>query len=332
MKGRIKRAVAFMIVVSVLLGSLPLSRGLFVEAADSDIIRNDETGIPDKNLYQLILKTLGKTPDSTFTEEEAQKVERIYDDLSHDSRKEEEKIGSLQGIEKLTNLRSISLGENNITDVNPLGNLKNLTGINLRYSRVTSIEGLRNLTQMVSLYLPETVTDLSPIEGMTELWYLTASNANISTLPDMTKLTNLAGHDTYLQGNNLTKTELTTKLPKQLVEDEGWLKQTIDLQKYNIKNIFKVTSPKKVTKITSKTKKIVGKADKNMWVELYDLSRKKDKVIKKVKVNKNGVFTMKNLKLKKYKKKNLILKSYYKNDYYEGEHWEMKSFTFKLKK
>lgn len=332
MNGRIKRAVAFMIVFSVLLGSLLSVGGLVVKAAGSDVIRNDETGIPDKNLYQLILKTLGKTPDSTFTEDEAQKVERIYDEPSSDSRKEEEKIASLQGIEKLTNLRSISLWENNITDVKPLGSLTNLTGINLRYSRVTSIEELRNLTQMVSLYLPETVTDLSPIEGMTELWYLTASNANISTLPDLTKLTNLAGHDTYLQGNNLTKTELTTKLPKQLVEDKGWLKQTIDLQKYNIKNILKVTSPKKVTKITSKTKKIVGKADKNMWVELYDLSRKKDKVIKKVKVKKNGVFTMKNLNLKKYKKKKLILKSYYENDYYEGEHWEMKSFTFRLKK
>lgn len=323
-----------MMMLSVLLGSLSSFGSFYVKAADSDVIRNDETGIPDKALYQIILKALGKTPDSVFTEAEAQNVERLYDELLSDSRKEGEKINSLQGIEKLVNLRSISISlwDNNITDVTPLGALKNLTGINIRYTRVTDIEGLRNLTKMESLWLPDTVTDLSPIEGMTELRYLIASDANISTLPDMTKHTKLAGHDTYLQGNNLTKKELTSKLPKQLVEDKGWLKQTIDLQKYNIKKVLKVTSPKKVTKITSKTKKIVGKADKNMMVELYDLSRKTSKVIKKVKVNKNGVFKMTKLNLKKYKKKKLILKSYYENEYYQGEHWEMKAFTFKLKK
>ncbi len=329
----IKRAVILIMVFSVLLGSLPSFRGL-VKAAGPDVIRNDETGIPDKNLYQLILKGLGKAPGSTFTEEEAQKVEVLSQDILTENdlgRKEEEKIASLQGIEKLINLRYFHLGRNNITDIKPLGNLKNLTTIGLEYFCITSIEELRSLTQLQYLRLPNTVTDLSPIEGMTELSGLSAANANISTLPDLTKHTKLAGHDTYLQGNDLTKAELTTKLPQQLAGDKKWLKQTIDLQKYNVKKILKVTSPKKVAKITSKTKKIAGKADKNLWVALYYASPKGQKLIKKVKANKTGVFNIKNLKLKKYKKKNLILKSYYKNDYYL-EHWEMKLFTFKLKK
>lgn len=101
-------------------------------------------------------------------------------------------------------------------------------------------------------------------------------DANISTLPDLTKHTELIGHHTYLQGNNLTKAELTSKLPKQLV--------------------------KAVISKSSKTKKIVGKADKTLQVELYYFSRKGRKRIKKVKANKNGVFMMKNLNLKKYKK------------------------------
>ena len=124
--------------------------------------------------------------------------------------------------------------------------------------------------------LPDTVMDLSPVGGMTGLGSLVAENANISTLPDLTRHTLLSGRDTYLQGNNLTKAELTTKLPQQLAEDKAWLKQTIDLQKYNVKKIMKVTSPKKVAKITSRTKMFKGKADKN------------------------GVFKMKNLNLKKY--------------------------------
>lgn len=81
MNKRTKRTVAFMIVFSLLLGSLPSFRDFYVKAADSDVIRNDETGIPDKALYQMILKALGKTPDSSFTEEEAQKVEELSQDI-----------------------------------------------------------------------------------------------------------------------------------------------------------------------------------------------------------------------------------------------------------
>lgn len=42
------------------------------------------------------------------------------------------------------------------------------------------------------LWLPSTVTDLSPIEGMKERSGLSAANANISTLPDLTKHTKLS--------------------------------------------------------------------------------------------------------------------------------------------
>lgn len=337
MNRKIKRAIAFIMVFLILLGSLPSFRGLFAQAAGSDVIRNDETGIPDKYLYRLILRELGKTPDSTFTEEEAQKVVMLIQETDESGglkRKDDGEIISLQGIEKLTNLSYFRPGKNKITDFKPLEGLINLTSLYLQhFTHITSIEGIRNLTQLEFLVLPNTVTDLSPVEGMTELSYLIVRGANISTLPDLTRHTKLAGHDTYLQGNNLTKEELTTKLPKQLVEGKEWLKQTIDLQKYNVKEILKVTSPKKVTKITSKTKTIKGKADKNLWVELYYFNRKRMQIkkIKKVKADKNGVFKMKNLNLKKYKKKKLTLRSYYINKYY-GEKWEMKSFTFKLNK
>lgn len=66
-----------MLAVLVLLGNLPSFEGSFVKAAGSDIIRNDETGIPDRNLYQLILSTLGKAPGDTFTEEEAQNIKML---------------------------------------------------------------------------------------------------------------------------------------------------------------------------------------------------------------------------------------------------------------
>lgn len=334
----VKRALVFMLVVSVLHGSLPLFEGSFVKAAGSDVIQNDETGIPDRNLYQLILSTLGKAPGDTFTEEEAQNVKMLSQGRNSEDdieRKEEEQIVSLQGMEKLTNLSYFAPGRNKVTDLKPLANLKNLKALDLVCSYcLTNIEEIRGLTQLSYLGLPDTITDLNAVQGMTELSSLRAMNADINALPDMTGHTKLTGHDTYLQGNRLTKKELTAKLPKQLVEDKKWMKQTIDLQTYNVKKRLKVTSPRKTAKITSKTKKIVGKADKTLWVGLYcinSLPNKENKLVREVKVDKNGTFKMKNLNLAKYKKAKMILKSYYKNSYY-GEDWEKKTMTFKLRK
>lgn len=95
--------------------------------------------------------------------------------------------------------------------------------------------------------------------------------AGLRSLPDLTGHTKLEAYVTWLQVNNLTKEELTQKLPKQLVKNKAWLKQTIDLQEYNVKKMkkaLKLTSPKKMTGITSKTKIITGKVDKNTWVKL----------------------------------------------------------------
>lgn len=336
----VKRTIAFMMVVLGLLGGVFSSKGILVKAAGSDIIRNDETGIPDKALYQLILKSLGKTTDSTFTEEEAQNVLGLEQDVFCEGdldRKEEEQVVNLRGIEKLPNLRSVRLGRNKIANLNPLENLTNLCVLTLTYSYcITNIEGLRNCTRLTYLELPETVTDLSPIKNMTELTGLSATNSGICTLPDLTGHTKLTGFSTRLQGNNLTKKELTKKLPKQLVKDKAWMKQVIDLQEYNIRKMGKslrVASPKKVTKITSRTKKIIGKAGKNTWVKLCTPSRRyiMSKWIKGALPDKKGVFKMKNLKLKKYKNKTLWLELYYKNRYYKSDVL-IQRLTFKLKK
>lgn len=340
MNKRIKRAVIFMMMLTMLFGSLCLFRGVFADAVNTDIIRNDETGIPDRALYQMILKELGKTADSTFTEEEAQNVLNLeqhvfYDDDS--DRKKEEQVVSLQGIERCTNLRALRLGRNRITDLKPLEGLKNLVSLGLEYSyHITSIEGLRNLTQLKYLWTPVTVKDLSPVEGMTELTGLSAKCSGIRVLPNLTGHTKLTGFDTRLQGNNLTKKELTAKLPKHIAEDKAWLKQTIDLQEYNVKKMkktLKVTSPKKKTKITSRTKTIVGKAGKNIWVKFrYPSSRFVDsKWVNGTYLNKNGVFYIKNLNLKRCKKKKLWLEWYYKNSYY-NEDVLIKRITVQLKK
>lgn len=340
MNKGIKRAVIFMMVFTALVAGLTSFRGFFVKAADTDVIRNDKTGIPDQALYQMILKELGKTPDSTFTEAETQSVRAIQQDVFYEDdsdRKEEDQVVSLQGIEKLTNLIKLELGRNKITDLKPLENLTKLTILNLKYSYcITSIEGLRSLTQLEYLTLPPTVTDLSPIAGMKGLIDLRVA-AGIRALPDLTGHSKLTGFGTHLERNNLTKKELTKKLPKQLVADKAWLKQTIDLQEYNVKKMvktLKLTSPKKMTKITSSTKTITGKVGKNMWVRLCRPHSSHTNGSFKgsgVWSSKNGVFKFKKLNLKKYKKKKLWLELYYKNSYYKSDVL-IKTFAFTLKK
>ena len=64
-------------------------------AAPTDVIENNESGIPDKTLYQNILKVLGKQSTDTFTEQEASSVEEL------------------------------GVSENRLTDVKEIKNLKN---------------------------------------------------------------------------------------------------------------------------------------------------------------------------------------------------------------
>lgn len=207
MNRRINKAVILIMVFSVLLGSLPSFGGFYVKAADSDVIRNDETGIPDKALYQMILKALNKTGKYVYrgggTECTGDTTGCLYEDDS--GRKEEDQVISLQGIEKLTNLSVLDLGRNKITDLKPLESSTKLTILSLGYSYcITSIEDLRSLTQLEYLVLPPTVTDLSPIEGMKGLIDLRVA-AGLRTLPDLTGHTKLKAYFTWLQGNNLTK-------------------------------------------------------------------------------------------------------------------------------
>ena len=46
--------------------------------AESAYIENDETGIPDGELYRSILSTLKKKKDEKFTKKEAESIDTLY--------------------------------------------------------------------------------------------------------------------------------------------------------------------------------------------------------------------------------------------------------------
>lgn len=90
-------------------------------AAKSNIIPNNNAGIPDTVLYQVILRKLNKT-GKTFTEDEALKIKH----LKFNGSNKDLKIKSLKGIDKLKNLRTLDFYGNSLTSLAGIAGLKKL--------------------------------------------------------------------------------------------------------------------------------------------------------------------------------------------------------------
>lgn len=105
-------------------------------AAPTDVIENNESGIPDKTLYWNILKVLGKQSTDTFTEQEASSVEELeivdYKKIP---------MESLKGIGYLTNLETLRIkDQRQLSSLEGLdGRLTKLDALEVSYSGITSI-------------------------------------------------------------------------------------------------------------------------------------------------------------------------------------------------
>ena len=77
-RGRIMNHKLKIIITSIILvlvtTMLPVNNTM---ASNSKVICNDNTGIPDKVLYQIILRKLNKYGFETFTEKEALKINEL---------------------------------------------------------------------------------------------------------------------------------------------------------------------------------------------------------------------------------------------------------------
>jgi len=64
-------------------------------------------------------------------------------------------ITSVQGLEKLTQLRELTLFDNQLTDVKGLEKLANLKELRLKGNQLTNVKGLEKLTQLKALNLKD---------------------------------------------------------------------------------------------------------------------------------------------------------------------------------
>lgn len=161
--------------------------------------------IPENHrLERIICKQIGK---KLLSDLDLQEVTEIYINSKYGS------CSRLDGIEKLKNLRAISLDSGTITDLNaiiqlkhltyisihrnpiksykPLEECKNLEGIDLSYLKKVDLRYLQSLSNLTKIYLIDCGLDsidelknLNPIEVY--LW-----KNNISSLPDLLGWTNI---------------------------------------------------------------------------------------------------------------------------------------------
>ena len=147
------------------------------------VILNNAEGIPDKKLYDIIVRNASKN-DEILTVEEAAAIESLYIRYNE--------ISDLKGIEYCTGLKQLTISGGKIKNIEVLSNLVNLTSLSLNENEITDIEALSNLVNLTSLTLMENgVTNIDILSNLVNLTSLTLSGNAITDISAMSSLTNL---------------------------------------------------------------------------------------------------------------------------------------------
>ena len=151
--------------------------------------------IPDANLRRDINKALGANRAATAAVTEAEMKTLTSLDADGWQKAANQKISDLTGLEKATNLTTLSLYDNSISDISHLSDLTNLTDLSLGINSISDISHLSDLTNLTRLYLQgnsiSDISHLSDLTNLTTLWLGGNSISDISHLSDLTNLTSL---------------------------------------------------------------------------------------------------------------------------------------------
>ena len=102
----------------------------------------------------------------------------------------------------LTSLTELNLWENQISDLSPLSGLVNLTTLDLRVNQIDDLSPLAELTSLTSLQLGENlISDISPLNGLNRLKKLSVGKNRIEDVSQMGEWTHLT--ELYLNNCNL---------------------------------------------------------------------------------------------------------------------------------
>lgn len=207
------------------------------ESADVDVKSTKNNAIsvifPDPVLAQVIADMFKNTGvDDIISQDDLDKIQVINASI-YDNRPSE--IRNLTGIERLTNLRELtlngqrvetldalqgltklqvlSLQHNNVIDLNPIAGMKNLEELYLTGNNLASVQDISTLKSLRVLDLTANrIIDISPLAGMTSLQMLYLSDNRIDDITPLRRMKNL--HALFLDGNRLTDIRTIKDLKK----------------------------------------------------------------------------------------------------------------------
>lgn len=195
---------------------MSLSGGIAYAADDSDtVITNDESGIPDEKLYNVVLEKGDKNKDGVLTRAEAEEITYI-NCIDYG-------IKDIRGLQFLNNLQDLSLVANNISDISSLKDLTNINGLDLSNNNITDISSLVNL-HLNSLNLENNqISDISALKD-SEL----IKNMHVSNSWEDAFIANGKVYKKYKIANgNMIPLEQAKILPEELINAKVYRYDTV---------------------------------------------------------------------------------------------------------
>ena len=166
-----------------------------------------EIDIPDPNLRAVIATALGKPQSASIVRGAMATLTRLEASKAG--------INNLTGLEGSTNLTSLNLWGNNISDISPVAELTKLKLLELGENDISNIAVVTRLTNLTFLSLGgNNISDISVVAGLTKLGRLFLERNNISDISPLVANTGLgSGDEVYILGNPLSYSSIYTHIP-----------------------------------------------------------------------------------------------------------------------
>jgi len=131
------------------------------------------------------------------------------------------RISDLSPLSGLTSLRYLDAHANQvISDISPLVGLTNMEILVIRDNRISDISALSGMTKLEYLYLEwNDISDISPLSGLINLQGVTLQYNKISDVSPLTSLTSLSSVD--LRGNPLNADACAVHIPRIIANNPG---------------------------------------------------------------------------------------------------------------
>jgi len=180
----------------------PWSRTSFRMDFEIDLGDTEVVEFSDQNLEEAVRNEL-EIPEGDITEEDMLDLTALYG--------LRQGIEVLHGMEYASNLDTLYLSANNISDIAPLSKLTNLEELNLFGNDISDIETLSCLTNLENLHVGNNkIICINALSDLTNLESLMLFGNDINDIETLSRLTNLEG--LWLQENNITNIEVLSEL------------------------------------------------------------------------------------------------------------------------